>query len=94
MSKGARLDFTLGERGHHLGDRREGRAAVVPGGRAPVPGERLARPGHRRPGQVRDVHRGRAAPRRQGPDAPDGKLIASVTLPENVNMHLFGIGVG
>ncbi|MEU9211096.1 GH92 family glycosyl hydrolase [Streptomyces sp. NPDC048415] len=26
--------------------------------------------------------------------APDGKRIASVTLPENVNLHLFGIGVG
>ncbi|MEV7001818.1 GH92 family glycosyl hydrolase [Streptomyces sp. NPDC093982] len=27
-------------------------------------------------------------------DAPEGKHIQSVTLPENVNMHLFGIGVG
>ncbi|MET7607467.1 GH92 family glycosyl hydrolase [Streptomyces avermitilis] len=26
--------------------------------------------------------------------APEGKRITSVTLPENVNLHLFGIGVG
>jgi len=27
-------------------------------------------------------------------EAPDGKTIASVTLPKEVNIHLFGIGVG
>ncbi|MFD5073448.1 GH92 family glycosyl hydrolase [Streptomyces sp. NPDC058371] len=27
-------------------------------------------------------------------EAPDGRTVKSVTLPENVNMHLFGIGVG
>ncbi|MFF1703676.1 GH92 family glycosyl hydrolase [Streptomyces sp. NPDC058252] len=67
---------------------------VLPGGSdsgTPVFGNSVvARAAYRNPG-----HGGPAYVFATKPfEAPDGKRIAAVTLPENVNMHLFGIGVG